>query len=201
MVFISPNYNNISIFDHINFNLLGVINCGSNISQPRDLIYIENQNMMIIASQSNYRLVFVRYYSPTNYTCLDSISLSSSGDPQALLKINETFFYVTTGTYCICVYGFHYDGHVWIQSLFANINQTLKIPNISLGHVQVDNLQRRWVIVVKFGVVVYDQWGSFSVMWKFGNKPFDIYISNDYRFVVSDYGSFSLILYEPPIIA
>jgi hypothetical protein len=55
--------------------------------------------------------------------------------------------------------------------------------------------------VVKFGVVVYDQWGSFSGMWKFGNKPFDIYISNDYRFVVSDYGSFSLILYEPPIIA
>jgi hypothetical protein len=55
-------------------------------------------------------------------------------------------------------------------------------------------------MAVGFGLVVYDQWGTFLGLWKFGNAPYDIYISNDYRLVVSDYGNSSLTLYEPNII-
>jgi hypothetical protein len=195
MVFISPNYNTISIFDHVNFNLLGVINCGSNIGQPRDIIYIENQRLMIIASQAPFNgLYFVHFDSPTNYTCLNGTSLS--GGPQAILKINETFFYVTTWA-GHCIYAYSFNGQVWIRSLFVNITQTLGNSGVNIGHIQIDNLQRRWVMVVGFGLVIYDEWGTFLGMWKFGTSPFDIFISNDYRLIISDYGNSSLTLYEP----
>jgi hypothetical protein len=199
MIFVSPHYNTIYIFDHIKFGLLGTINCGLSISQPRDIIFIENQKTLIIASQNTNKLFFVLFNSPTNYTCLNGLSLPNGGDPQALLKINDTFFYVTSwGTKC--VYSYYYNGVVWISSLFANVTQTVGSSITGLGHLQIDNLQRRWVMAVGFGLVVYDQWGTFLGLWKFGNAPYDIYISNDYRLVVSDYGNSSLTLYEPNII-
>ena len=199
MIFISPNYNNISIFDHVNFSLLGIINCGSNLAQPRDIIFIEDQKILIIASLNTNTLVFVRFNLPTNYTCLNSIHLPSGADPQALMKINETFFYVTTWG-SKCVYSYYFDGMTWIQSLFANVSQTLTLSNIHLGHLHVDSLGRRWVMVVGFGLVIYDEWGTFLSLWKFGNAPYDIYISDDYRLIVSDFGNSSLTLYEPNII-
>jgi hypothetical protein len=196
MVFIGSYTNNISVFDHVNFSLLGVVNCGSNLGQPRDIIFIENQKMMIIASQTTDTLFFVRFYSPTNYTCLNSTSLP--GGPQALLKINETFFYTTTWS-SKCIYSCLFNGQVWIPSLFANVTQTLGTSSINLGHLQIDSLQRLWLMITGFGLVIYDELGTFLGKWKFGNKPFDIYISNDYRFIVSDYGNSSLTLYDPQI--
>jgi hypothetical protein len=198
MIFISPYYNNISIFDHVNFSLLGIINCGSSLNQPRDIIFIENQKMLIIISLSTNTLVFVRFNSPTNYTCLNSTHLPSGASPQALMKINETFFYVTTWS-SKCVYSYSFNGLTWIQSLFANVSQTLSISSIHLGHLHVDSLGRRWMMVVGFGLVIYDEWGMFLSSWKFGNASFDIYISDDYRIIVSDYGISSLTLYEPNI--
>jgi hypothetical protein len=197
MIFISPNYNNISIFDHVNFTLLGVINCGLNIIQPRDIIYIENQKMLIITSQSTLTLFFVQFNSPTNYTCLNSLALP--GQPQGLLKVDDTFFYMAMSDNK-CVYSFHFDGVVWIRSLFVNVTQTVGSSSIYLGHVHIDDLERRWVVVVGFGLIIYDEWGSFLGMWKFGNQPYDIYISNDYRLIVSDYGNSALSLYEPSFI-
>ncbi len=197
MIFVGSYTTTISIFDHINFGLLGTITCGSNINQARDIIFIENQNTLIIASQNTNQLFFVRFYSPTNYTCLSGISLPN-GDPQALLKINETFFYVTSwGNKC--VYSYHYDGEVWIPSLFVNVSQILGASIVGLGHLQIDNLERRWVMVVGVGLVIYDQWGTFLGLWGFGTSPFDIYISNDYHLIISDYGNSSLTLYEPDI--
>ncbi len=156
MIFVSPHYNTIYIFEHINFGLLGTINCGSSISQPRDTIFIENQNMLIIASQNTNQLFFVLFNSPTNYTCLSGLSLPNGDDPQALLKVNDTFFYVTSwGTKC--VYSYHYNGGVWIPSLFANVTQSTGPSITGLGHLQIDNLQRRWVMAVGIGLVVYDQ--------------------------------------------
>jgi hypothetical protein len=197
MVFISPNYNTISIFDHVNFNLLGVVNCGSNLGQPRDIIYIENQKMLIIASQTTYTLFFVRFYSPTNYTCLNSMSVPAQ--LQGLLKINDTFFYATMWANN-CVYAYHFDGQMWNGSLFVNVTQALGTASVNLGHLQIDSLQRRWIMVVGFGLVIYDEWGTFLGMWKFGTDPFDIFIANDYHLIVSDYGNSSLSLYAPQIV-
>jgi hypothetical protein len=98
-----------------------------------------------------------------------------------------------------CIYSGYYNGGVWTSSLFANVTQTLGISNIHGGHLQIDNLGRRWMMVVGYGIVIYDQWRDFLSKWKFGTSPYDIYIGNDYRLIVSDYGSSSLTLYEPDI--
>jgi hypothetical protein len=121
-----------------------------------------------------------------NYTCLNGTTLPTV-DSQALFKINETFFYVTSwSNKCV------YKG-IWIPSLFANVTQTVRSSIVGLARLQIDNLQRRWVVAVGFGVVVSDQSGNFLGLWKFGNGAFDIYISNDYRLVVSDYRNSSFI--------
>ncbi len=77
------------------------------LNQPRNIIFIENQKLIIIASQNINALFFVSFNSSTNSTCLNGTTLPN-GDPQALFKIKETFLYVTSWSNK-CVYSYHYN--------------------------------------------------------------------------------------------
>lgn len=196
MIFIGTENNTVFVFDHVNFTLLVNISCGSSLSQPRNIVFMESQKLMIIASYANDKIVFFRINSPTSYTCLNSTTLS--GGPQALLKINDNLFYATTYD-SISIYSYQFDGQTWVRSLFANVSQTIGLSNINLAGMQVDNLQRRWVAAVKFGLVIYDQWGTYLGKWKIGTYPFDIFISNYYRVAIAENKNSTLSLYDPQI--
>jgi hypothetical protein len=196
MIFIGTENSSIYIFDHVNFTLLGNISCGTSLSEPRNLIFMESLNIMIVASYTNNKIVFFRINSATSYTCLNSTSLN--GGPQALQKINDTFFYATAYQIA-CIYSYQFDGQVWIQSLFANITQTLGIANTDVAQVRVDQLQRRWVMLPKYGLIIYDQFGTYLSKWKMGYRPFDIFISNDYRVIIAENSNFSVTLYDSQV--
>lgn len=157
---------------------------------------MESQKLMIIASYYNDKIVFFRINSPTNYTCLNSTTLS--GGPQALSKINDNFFYAITYN-SASIYSYRFDGQTWVSSLFANASQATGLSNTRVAQLHVDNLQRRWAVLAYFGLVVYDQWGTFLGKWKIGSTPFDIFISDDYRVVIAENGNSNLSFYDPQV--
>lgn len=199
MIFISGENNRIYIFDDLNFTLLRQITCGTNLDQPRNLIFMESLKLMIVGSYDNNKLTFFRVNSLTNYTCLNNTV--SDGKLQALFKVNDTFFYLTTiATYVI--YSYQFDGQIWIRSVYVNVSQTLQLAGISVAHIKIDSYQRRWVLVQKFGIVLYDQWGTYLGKWNMGKQPFDLIILNDYRIIVGENNNSSfLTLYDPQIVS
>jgi len=196
MIFISGPNATVFIFDQVNFILLATITCGSNLNQPRNLIFIESQNLMILVSYKNDKIVFFRINSPTNYTCLNSTTLA--GGPQALLKISDTFFYATAYD-GITIYSYQFDGQTWGQSLFVNVSQTTGLSSIGVAQLRVDNLQRLWVTLPHYGLAIYDQLGNFLGKWKVGSMPFDIFIFDDYRVIIAETGNTNLSFYDPQV--
>ncbi len=84
MILISVPYNIIYIFDHVNFTLLGNITCNSEFSEPRNIIFLESQQLMIVVSYTNSKIIFFRINAPTSYTCFNRTLLP--GGAQAHLK-------------------------------------------------------------------------------------------------------------------
>ncbi|UJR17935.1 hypothetical protein I4U23_004834 [Adineta vaga] len=197
MIFISASYNIIYIFDHVNFTLLGNITCDFEFSEPRNIIFLESQQLMIIVSYINSKIIFFHINSPTNYTYFNSTSLP--GGAQALLKINDTFFQVTTYNTGI-IYNFKLNGQIWISSLFVNVSETSGVSNVRLASLHIDHLQRRWVMLSSYGLAVYDQWGNYLDKWKVGIDPFDIFILNDYRVAIAQRANANFTLYNPQIL-
>lgn len=197
MLFISPRIQDfVNVYDFINFTLLSVITCGSYLLGPRDIIFVQDGSVMVLASTSNY-VLFFQVNSPTNYTCINQILLINQ--THGLAKVNETFFYTTTWV-SRDIYTFRYDGNNWSVSLFTNtLSAVPSIGGLDVAPVypRMDPHGRLWVVIFSYGLIVYNQCGALLGKWPINMIVFDVIITADYRFIMSNRVNSSLTIYDP----
>lgn len=198
MLFTSPRTQNfVHVYDFINFTLLSVITCGSFLQEPRDIIFVQNGHVMVVASTLNHFVLFFQVNSPTNYTCINRIA--SVNQTHGLAKVNETFFYATTWV-SKDIYAFRFDGNNWTVSFFTNtLTVVPSIGGLDVAPVypRIDPHGRLWVVIFYYGLIVYDQHGTLLGKWRIPMVIFDVIITADYRFILSNRINSSLTIYDP----
>ena len=182
-----------------NMSQIGSITSAA-LSGARDMVYVNNGQTMIVASTSNYRLVFFNRSSSGSYN-YDYIGYQTVNyaAPHGLLYVNETFFYATSwgdGT----VYAYSSSGNAtsWTEKLALDVGSS--VGHINTRHVFVDQCGRYWLSSVSNGVkIISDDGFFFDTFSPMGSLPFDTFIGDNYVVYLSDPASNRLIRVDPNI--
>ena len=176
-----------------------------NISTPalgsaRDMIFLDNGQMMIVVTINNNRLLFfnrsnVGLYS---YDFLGFQNVSGS-TPHGLQYVNDTFFYLISYD-DNTVYAYSNSGNMvtWNEQLFRNLSSIAGSPNGA--HVSMDECDRVWVSLEHYGVKVFNIQGSLlGSIQPMGVCAFDTLILDNYIIYVSSYDSNEILRIDPGI--
>ena len=196
--YIASNQGNITV---INSNTLATNNVitSSYISKPRDMIFINNGNTMIVASLGNNFLVFLNRSNATStyYTYVYRVSFSHSS-PHGLWHVNDSFFYVTSyDNNTIFSYAL-VNSTTWFGKLVVDARNMV---SISGGiHVTVDPHDRLWFSLQNGSLLIYDNQGVFLQSFFYSSVPvYDLLITDNYIIYLSSDSTDRVLRFDPNI--
>ena len=128
----------------------------------RDILFLNDGQLMIVTSTSNNRLVYFNRSSatPEQYNVI-SYQTVSYQDPHGLFRGNDTFFYLTSWQ-DNSVHTYAYAGNIthWTEKLLLNTSSAV---SSSTGyHVTIDNSGRYWFSLGTYGTKIFDRQGLAS---------------------------------------
>ena len=175
--------------------------CSINIpfaSGVRDIIFLDQGKMMIVASPYHHILLFFNRSSTGSYN-YDFMSAQnvSCPNPHGLLYINDSFFYATSWR-DNAVYAYARNATSWIETLFLD---AWPATGSSQGyHVFIDRDHRTWFSLGPYGLRVFDSQGStLGTLKPPGSEIFDAIILENYVIYLSDISSNRIIRLDPGI--
>lgn len=196
--YIAFNQGNITV---INSNTLATNNMitSTYISKPRDIIFINNGNTMIVASSGNNFLVFLNRSNATStyYTYAYRVSFSHSG-PHGLWHVNDSFFYVTSyNNNTILSYSF-VNSTTWFEKLVVDARN--RVPISGGAHVTVDPHDRLWFSLQNGNVLIYDNQGIYLQSFFYPSVPvYDLLITDNYTIYLSSDSSDRVLRFDSNI--
>ena len=145
----------------VNSDTLSTVNVitHSYINGVRDIIFLRDGQMMVVASTNNQSLVFFNRSNagPLNYTFAYKVSTSYPA-PHGLWYVNDSFFYATSWNGNSVYSHTTTDGVTWNETLFANVNTV--VSGAGAAHVMIDECGRRWVSRASDMMIIYDSAGN-----------------------------------------
>jgi hypothetical protein len=114
----------------------------ANIHNPRDILFFQEGQIMMIASAGNSHLLFFNRtdYFSRSYQFFYKQRTSFS-TPHGLLYINDTFFFATAwGQKAIYSYSFN-NNTSWTETLHINASSITSL--LGGSHLMIDECQRR----------------------------------------------------------
>jgi hypothetical protein len=172
----------------------------SGLSGVRDMIFLKDGQVMIVASANNNQLFFfsrsnssIRDYTYTSQMSVASVLV------HGLAYVNDTFFYSTSWeSTSIYYYTTNDDGVTWIETLLVSA-QSLSMHHWG-AHVTVDECQRLWLATSDIGLLIYGVQGrllgNFNSTW---NAIFDAVFMNNYVLLLADYSTGKIVRLDPQI--
>lgn len=185
----------------INSTTLAIINTivSSYLRGPRDMIFINNGDTMIVASATNNFLVFFNRsdITSTAYTFAYRIPFSQQ-HPHGLWRFNDSFFYVTSYiNNTICSYSAE-SNRSWTETLVVNAGSIAATGGGT--HVTVDPDGRLWFSMETGGALIYDKQGVPLGTFNYSSVSiYDILITGKYVIYLSSYLSNQLLRFDPQI--
>ena len=157
--FLTTQNNAILIVNSTNLTLINTITA-SGFNGVRDIIFLKDGLIMVVASASNQQLFFFNRSaeSPRNYTFVSQLS-TSFGTPHGLTYVNDSFFYAISWE-AKSIYSFATsDNGTWTEKLFVNAQNMSNDTDRWGAHVMIDDCQRRWMSEFGNGVFIFDSEG------------------------------------------
>ena len=186
----------------INSNTLTVSNSisSSNLSQTRDMMFLNNGDEFVVVSTGNNRFVFFNRSSntSTNYYAFYQQSVNYA-NPHGLVYINDSFFYATSwAANTVYSYTSIPNSYSWNQTLI--INATRWASSSNGNHIAIDECGRFWYSLGPYGLEVFDSQGTFLTNMSLPSLSiFDAIITDNYVFYISDTGTNRIIRIDPNI--
>ena len=169
------------------------------LSSPRDMIFLNDGQQMIVASTYGGTLVFFNRSSttPHKYDFIGDQTVSCSF-PHGLFYINDTFFYLTSShDNTICSYSCVGNITSWTETLVLNASLIVTSPDNGF-HVSIDNSDRFWFSLGYQGMKIFDSQGSLlGSLFPTGTHIFDTLIGENYVTYLSDLVSNRIIRIDP----
>ena len=185
----------------VNSNNLTVINIVTSwhINVPRDIIFVQDGQTLVLASAGNNRLLFFNCTDNVtrNYAYAYAVLLANSA-PHGLWYVNDVFFYATSWAENK-IYSYSYNGSTsWTEQVFAN---AWPISSSSGGsHVTVDQSGRSWYSLYQYGVAIFDEQGVFlSSFQLIPYGLFDVMFDENYVMYLSDVVGGKIVRLDPHI--
>jgi hypothetical protein len=196
--FISQDDNTILIIDSNNLTTIKTIS-SLEIYDPRDIIFLRDGQLMIVASAGNNCLVFFNRSasSHNNYTFI-SKQVTPFSEPHGIWYVNDSFFYVTSWSEnTIYSYAFN-AGASWTVNL---IIETLPLTFAGSGsHLFIDECQRSWFSINNYGIFIHDyRRRPLGILTVTAGGAFDSLLVNNYILYVADNIVGKIIRLDPHI--
>lgn len=198
--FIAPNNQNyMLVIDSGNLALLGNITM-TGVIGARGIMFLNNDQTMVVTSNSNNSLVFFNRtsVSPIRYTFSFSQPVRYGG-PHGLWRVNDSFFYVTSYTNSsIYSYSRTNVNTGWNETLFLNL---LRL-NGSGGSTSmaIDECGRFWFPTERNTVLIYSQQGILLGNYTIASLAVSFMkIMDNYVIYMSDWSSNRIVRLDPNI--
>lgn len=196
--FVSLLSNNITL---INITTLTVINAISSLylQGPRDMIFLNNGQTMVVAGYSNDYLVFFNRCTPdsTSYSFIYRIPFSHRS-PFGLWRVNDTFFYATSYANNTVLSYSAVNNSFWSEQLTIDARPIVSIGSGDGTHVTVDRCDRFWFSMNGGGVLIYDHDGSYLGRFTFRYTwIFDLVITKNFTIFFSTATTSQLVRLQP----
>ena len=188
----------ILVVDSSNMSQIHNISAPS-LSSPRDMIFLNDGQQMIVASTYGGTLVFFNRSStmPHNYDFVDDLVVTCP-IPHGLFYVNDTFFYLTSAQNNTA-YSYSNAGNItsWTETLVLNAPSTATSPNNG-WHVSIDSNDRFWFSMGTYGTEIFDSHGSsLGSLYATGHHIYDTLISKNYVIYLSDLALHQIIRIDP----
>ena len=185
----------------VNSQNLTVINTidSTGIHAPRDIIFLQNGQTLVLASTNNGMLLF---YNLTNndtkqYVLMNKTSTSYS-TPHGLWYVNDSFFYTTSWDLKKIYSHSRNNSESWNESLF--IDASFIGSGGGGSHVLVDNCQRSWFSLFTDVIRIFDRQGRLIGNFSTGlNTVFDMILTDNYVMYLADYEGNRIVRLDPNI--
>ena len=196
--FLTTQNNTILIVNSTNLTLINTITA-SGFNGVRDIIFLKDGQIMIVASSLNKTLLFFERSNGSlrNYTYAFQVN-TSFNIPHGLTYVNDALFYATAWE-SKNIYSFATsENGTWTEKLFVNATDA---STVQWGaHVMIDGCQRRWFSTSNNGLLIYDTQGqllgNFNSVW---NGTFDAIFMDNYAMLLSDRTANKIIRLDPQI--
>ena len=198
--FLGTDNNTILIVNSSSLTLINTVKALGKIDAPRDIIFLKDGQIMIVASGKNRQLLFFnRSSGPVrDYAFVSNMSVSYNW-PHGLWYVNDTFFYATSYEWkTVYSYATSDNGATWNESVY--INSTGLSSSRWIGHVMVDDCGRRWLSTADTGLLIYNAQGQLlGTFNSTRNATFDAIFMDNYVMLLSDRTANKIIRLDPQI--
>ena len=190
----------IVVIDSVTLSTIDTIS-RSDLSGSRDIIFLQNGAVMVLASADNKRLVFFNRTGPSKASYSYDYYLSTAyGTPHGLWYVNDSFFQVSSwGDRSIYSYSTT-NGRDWVVQGFANASSA--ISGIYGSHVMVDACERRWLSFYSnsLGFSIFDKQGAFVANFNISSiGVYDAMITETYILYISSVINNRIYRFDPTV--
>ncbi|CAF1086171.1 unnamed protein product [Adineta steineri] len=159
--YIGTDSNTIVVVDSNNLTMINTI-VSTYINNPRDIMFLDNGQTMVIASFGNNALLFFKQLdsTPGNYSYAYQKAVTHYPNPHGLWYVNDTFFYATVW-YNNAVLSYtanSSDSTSWTETVTINAESIGSTAGGS--HVIIDECGRSWFVLEQYGIEIYDTVGN-----------------------------------------
>lgn len=165
-------------------------------SDPRDVVFIRNDTMMLASIAGTSRIVFYNVTSSTSYTLTST--LVAPDTPYNMYRISDSLIYLATMTSSTPLYTLTGNSNgSWTWGTLPNTQSTSTSYNFQPTF---DPCGRMWVSVKGYGVRIYDSIGSKSLYnWSLSTGLNNIALSDTFDFYAADFFGSKIHSYRPNI--
>jgi hypothetical protein len=167
-----------------------------NLSLVRDIIFLNNGQIMVVASTGNACIFF--FNQSNNYSLIYERSVSYP-NPHGLRYVNDSFFYATSW-YDNTIYSYSAinNSGIWTEKLFLDARPLVSSPNGY--HLIIDECDRYWFVLGYSGIMIFNNQGLLLGNFTQINLiAFDAIITDNYVIYISDQINNRIIRLDPNI--
>lgn len=188
------SYCTVHVLSTKNLSLITSIPVASTL--VREITFLRNNSLMLIASYSENQILFVDLSSTNNYGSSISSSITVNS-PCGLYAVNDSFVYVASWTPLAPVSTLIFTNNTW--SLF-------QLPNTATSSIEkifqtkVDSCGRLWLGITNLGIRIFDPWGrSLLYEWLVGANVNGFLLLDNYELYVTDFNGNQILHFNPNI--
>ena len=197
--YISFNDRSLMVLDSRSFTVLATID-SSYFQGIRDVLFLHEARTMVVACSSTRELLFFKQMNDSlhNYT-FSFRQNSAMSHPNALLRINDSFFYAVSWADNTVYSLVQRNETFWKETLFFNGTNFTTAP--SAGHLFRDECDHFWLAFRSLGFLILDHEGKYLGSFQSSKftEVFDGILSENYVLHVSDAGRRQIFRLDPQI--
>ena len=162
----------------------------------REIIFIRNGTLMLVAVHGSNQIAFFNGLSPVNYSSVPSLTLAISS-PCGLHAVNDSFIYVATWSVSSPVSTLTFSSNIWTLNSLPN---TMTSASKRIFQTTVDGCGRLWLAITGYGIRIYDPWGRAILFnWPVSSVINGILLLDDYELFLADFSNNRILHFKPNI--